>query len=201
MRKRNLMFLFLVTILALCLANRVGAVNTTLIVQPRQEAVEKVSLAVSDASSARVVGNMSSDNNVKFYITSPSGSILLSRNETTYTPFEFTATENGTYELHVDNENSNNTSVELGYSIEYSIALQVQVRTWHTVSTITTSIIAYPPPTDFIEILKELLAAISTIGSVAALYGKILRFLRWLRWRIKYRKSRTPVTIQIRVPN
>ncbi|MDH5266326.1 MAG: emp24/gp25L/p24 family protein [Candidatus Bathyarchaeota archaeon] len=160
---------------------------------------ESVELTVSDKTSADVSGNVSIvDGFVDFYVTSPSGIVLLCYNKTAFDKFSFTAVENGTYVIHLANRfSTNNITATLNYGVNFEITLHVKIPlTWHTISvwqvTLTSS-----PPVDFLEILRILVIAISTIYSLATLGEKASKLLRWFYWKIKHGKSKTPVVLSL----
>jgi len=168
------------------------------VIDPMQEATETVELTVSDNTSADVHGNVSVINGfVDFYVTSPSGIIILCYNKTSFSRFNFSATENGTYALHFANtESKNNVTATLNYGVTFEIVLQETIRpTWHTVATWQTTLITPSPYLD-IEILKILGIVISTIGSLLTLGEKVLKLIDWLYWKIKHGKSKTPVVFR-----
>jgi hypothetical protein len=154
------------------------------VVGSSNEMTEKVQL-VSDAHETdKVYGNISvSDGFIDFFVTSPSGGILLCYNKTALESFYFIAHENGTYTMHMVNDyQSENVRVRLSYALDISIVL-------------ASSFLAIPYPSnpfDWLELLKTIFTYGTGLGAVA---GAIARFLKWLRWKIKYRKSRTPVVI------
>lgn len=177
-------------------ANAIGGV---FVIGPLQEATETIELTVSDNTSADVCGNVSVINSfADFYVTSPSGNIILCYNKTSFSCFNFSAIENGTYVLHLANtESENDVTATLNYGVNFAIVLQETIRpTWHTVATWQTTIITPSPYLDILEILKILGSLILTISSLATVGKKVLKLIDWLYWKIKHGKSKTPVVFR-----
>lgn len=198
MKRRYLMFFFLAVFSALSFISTASARGGVFVIEPMQEVTEIVELTVSDKSSADVSGNVSViDGLIDFYVTSPSGNVLLRYNKTAFTRFKFDAVESGAYILHLANTwSENNVTATLDYGVNYEITLDAQMNMLASVKGGKISIV--PPPPDFInpiEILKILGLTISTIFAFAKLGDKALRFFRWVYWRLKHGKSKTPVVI------
>jgi len=190
------MLLIFLTGFSVPYANARGGV---FVIGPMREVTETVELTVSESTSADVCGNMSVINGfVDFYVTSPSGNIILCYNKTSFSCFNFSAFENGTYVLHLANtESEKDVTATLNYGVNFGIVLQETIRpTWHTVATWQTTIITPSPYLDILEILKILGIVISTIGSLATLGEKVLKLIGWLYWKIKHGKSKTPVVLR-----
>ena len=177
----------------------VSAREGVFVIGPMQETTETVELTVSENTSVDVCGNVSVINGfVDFYVTSPSGNIILCYNKTSFSCFNFSAIENGTYILHLANtESENDVTATLNYGVNFEIILQAVIHpTWRTVATWQTTIITPSPYLDILEILKILGIVISTIGSLATLGEKVLKLIGWLYWKIKHGKSKTPVVLR-----
>lgn len=164
------------------------------VIGPMQEATETVELVVSESSSANVCGNVSVINGfIDFYVTSPSGNIILCYNKTSFNCFNFSAVENGTYIMHLVNTwSENDVTATLDYGVNFEIVLQETIHTTEQTAIVTTS-----PSFDILELLKILGIIISPFVSLAVLGEKILRFLRWFYWKIKHGKSKTPVVFKL----
>lgn len=191
------MILIFLTGFSIPYANARGGV---FVISPMQEATETVELTVSDSATAEVCGNVSVINGfVDFYVTSPSGNIILCYNNTSFSPFNFSAIENGTYTLHLANTwSEKDVTATLDYGVNFEIVLHATIGlSWHTVATWQATIITPSPYLDILEILKVLSILISTFGSIVALGEKILRFFRWFYWKIKHGKSKTPVVLKL----
>ena len=198
MKKRQLVFFFLAVFLVSSFMGNASARGGVFVIEPMQEVTEIVELRVSDKSAANVSGNVSViDGFIDFYVTSPSGIVLLCYNKTPSTCFNFAVLENGAYILHLANRwSANNVTATLNYGVNYEITVGVQMNMNSDVKTLQMA--AVPPPVDFInwlEILKILGLTISTILSLAKLGGKVLNSLRGLYWKFKHGKSKTPVVI------
>ena len=176
-----------------------NAKSGVFVIGPMQEATETVELVVSQSSSANVCGKVSVINGfIDFYVTSPSGNIILCYNKTSFNCFNFSAVENGTYTLHLVNTwSENDVTATLDYGVNFEIVLQETIHTtWHTVTTWQTAIVTTSPSFDILELLKILSIIISPFVSLAVLGEKILRFFRWFYWKIKHGKSKTPVVFK-----
>lgn len=165
-------------------------------VKPMQEVTENVEVAVSNTTYVSVCGNLSVVNGfIDFYITNPSRSIILCQNRTSFSCFNFSATENGTYTLHLANiELENDVIATLNYGVNYEIILQATIHpTWHTIATWQTTIMTPMPSIDILEILK----IISGIFSLVTLVKAMSKIISRLLWWSKYRKSKTPVVFRL----
>lgn len=81
MNKRRLITVSIAVLLASFFISAVGARGGEFIIEPLQEATENIELTVSD----EVLGNLSVSNGfIDFYVTSPSGAILLCYNKTAF---------------------------------------------------------------------------------------------------------------------
>jgi len=91
-----------------------------------QEVTENVEVAVSNNMYVSVCGNLSVANGfIDFYVTNPSESIILYYKKTSFSCFNFSATENGTYVLHLANiELENDVLATLNYGVKFEIILQ-----------------------------------------------------------------------------
>jgi len=199
MRKRILIFFLLAVFLAGPFIGNVSARGGVFVVEPMQEEIEEIELTVSDKTTANVCGNFSvNDDFIDFYVTSPSGIMLLCYNKTTFNRFYFAAVENGTYVIHLSNTwSTSNVTATLNYGVNWEITLQAEISpTWHTITAWETT---FQPttPFDWIGILKVIWALVSTISALVALPKRVLNFLRWLYWKIKHGKSKTPVVISL----
>ena len=151
------------------------------IVKPMQEMIENVDVVVSNKTFVNVCGNISvAKGFIDFYITSPSRSIILYYNRTSFNWFNFSATENGTYTLHLaNNELENDVIVTLNYGVNFEVVLQATINlTWHTVGTWQTTITTHPSPIPvdkILRIIKQILDALNACGAGDAL----LAFTIW----------------------
>jgi len=201
MRKRELMFFLLAVFLVGSFIGNVSARGDVFVVDPTQEVIETIELAVSDMTSADVCGNFSViDGFIDFYVTSPSGIVLLCYNKTAFNRFNFAAVENGTYVMHLANTwSTNNVTVTLNYGANWQMTLQAEISpTWHTIS-VWEMTVQPMTPFDWTGILNWVWRLISAIPALVALPKLMLKFLRWLYWKIKHGKSKTPVVISFPV--
>ena len=116
----------------------VGIVNATreiFAVEPSAEATERVRLGVRNAIS----GNFSvSKGFIDFYITSPSGIVILCYNNTEFNVFNLTAEEEGNYTFHLVNTyQTENVNVTLTYACDIKIVIQAGVNVGYSVGTAT----------------------------------------------------------------
>lgn len=125
MRKRQLIiFLFAVFLTGSFIGNA-SARGGVLVIEPMQEVTESVALSTSES----VSGNISVEGGViDFYVTTPNGSIVICHNKTAYTPFNFTASEDGNYTMHFINSHSfSDITLTLNYSVHFVVVVQQKV--------------------------------------------------------------------------
>jgi len=193
------MLLLLAVFVAGSFICNVSARGGVFVVEPMQEVIEEIELTVSDKTSANVCGNFSvNDGVIDFYVTSPSGIMLLCYNETAFNRFNFTAVENGTYVMHLANTwSTSNATATLDYGVNWEITLQAQTSLrWHTIASWEMTV-QPTTPFDWIGILNVIWALVSTISALVALPKRVLDFVRWLYWKIKHGKPKTPVVISL----
>jgi len=188
--RRVKIFTFIALLLVSFLIATVHARGGAYTVEPTQEVTDTVKLGISDG----VVGNVSvSDGVIDFYVTSPSGFVLLWYKKTSFDTFNFTAEENGIYTMHLANTNlAENVTVILNYAVNFVIVVQTSIKldssigTAHVIGTLAT-------PFDWIGFLRTVIPLIPGLGYL----GKaVKKFWDWLNWKKKYGKSRTPVVIK-----
>ena len=111
-----------------------------------QETVENVDLGVSD----QVFGNLSvSSGYIDFFVTNPSGATVQTFHNVSSTNFNFVASENGTYSMHLENAHqAYDVTVKLDYGV--SITVNAQVRLNFGISSGFAQVIP-PPPTRPLE--------------------------------------------------
>jgi hypothetical protein len=140
----RLMKIFHVLVALLFISLFVGLVEArggTFIISPGGEVIEKIQLSPTDS----VFGNMSvSGGFVDFYVTSPSNELIYQNLKTSIDHFNFTAEENGTFEMIFANEYQfENVSVSLSYSVNFFIFVseEIHVSTYATQTTTSNGII------------------------------------------------------------
>ncbi|MFZ0966015.1 MAG: hypothetical protein WAN82_05260 [Candidatus Bathyarchaeia archaeon] len=198
MRHKSIIQVLLILLIANFFIGTVGARGGVFVIEPTKEVIDTVELTVSNNTSANVCGNLSViDGFIDFYVTSPSGIVLLCYNRTALNRFNFTAVENGTYLLHLRNTlSANNITATLDYGVNWQIALHGEVSlTWHT-SAVWKMAIENPTPFDWIAILKWIWGLIAAVPTINELRKILLDFLRRLYWKKKHGKSTTPVVIK-----
>jgi len=131
------MKLIYVLLLALLLSLFIGLVEArggTFVIIPSGEVIENVQLSPPDS----VFGNMSvSSGFVRFFITNPSNEVVYLNPKTSLDHFNFTADENGTFEMHFVNEyQSENVNLTLSYSVNFFVVVNEEIHI--SVSTSTT---------------------------------------------------------------
>jgi hypothetical protein len=100
----------------------VSAVSQTIVVEAEHEIVEPISLNAEDEISGRisVVGGANDD--IDFYITSPTGEAVMPKEKVSVKDFRFTASRGGTYELHFDNSlSTERKTVSFNYDVRHYI--------------------------------------------------------------------------------
>ena len=133
--------LFCVLVALLFVGLFVGIVEArggTFVISPSGEAIEKVQLSPPDS----VFGNMSvSGGFVEFFVTNPSNEVIYQNLKTSLDHFNFTADENGTFQMHFVNEyQSENVSVSLSYSVNFFVLVSVEIHiSTFTITTQTTT--------------------------------------------------------------
>jgi len=122
MRKRQVIVFLLAVFLAGSFIGNASARGGIFVIEPVQEITENVALGVSDS----VFGNISVEGGViDFYVTKPNGSIIFWHNDTAYTDFNFTASEDGNYTMHFINSLSfSNITLTLNYSVHFVVVIQ-----------------------------------------------------------------------------
>jgi len=163
-----------------------NARGCTFVISPMQEVTEMVNLAVYENMHIEVRGNISVDNGfVDFYVTNPSGNIIFCCNKTSFSWFNFSAIENGTYTMHLANTAENDVTATLNYGVNFEVVLQQTIR---IIGTPQITVVTPSPFWDVWGIIMEIILKIIT----PAIIPEIPSFFRWLRWIKKYRKPRTP---------
>jgi len=197
MKKKSIILIFLILSIADIFIGTVDARGGVFVIEPTNEIIDSVDLAVSNNTSANVCGNLSViDGFVDFYVTSPSGVVLLCYNKTASNRFNFTAMENGTYLLHLRNTSpANDVTATLNYGVNWQIVLHEEIHlTWHT-STVLEMAIASPTPFDWIGFFNEYIYPLIVVSLPMVI--KILeRIWRERKWKKKYREPRTPSDIK-----
>jgi hypothetical protein len=109
--------LLCVAIVAVLFVPNARADGGAFVIQPKQDVVENWNANVG-WSYTNVWGNFSANAPVDFFITDPSGTNLVSYNDTSSTTFNFVPQGSGTYQLHMANTHSTeNVTVALNYHV------------------------------------------------------------------------------------
>lgn len=161
MGKQKLLVFFAIFLVGYFI-NSVNARGGAFVIEPMQVVTESVELKAAD----KVSGNLSvSDGFVDFYITSPSGDVLISDNKTVFDSFNFTVKENGNYTFHFINSLSEKTvTAVLSYGITFTVNSEIDMN--FGLSTGVATVVAPPPPLD------------SPDAGLDDLYAKYLNSLR-----------------------
>jgi hypothetical protein len=135
-------YVLLALLLVSLLVGLVEARGGTFVISPTAEAIE-TTIPLSPPDS--VFGNMSvSSGFVEFFVTNPSNEIIYQNLKTSFDQFNFTADENGTYQMHFVNlYQSGNVTVSLSYSINFFIfsSVTIHISSFSTQSTTSGGII------------------------------------------------------------
>ncbi|MFQ6086813.1 MAG: emp24/gp25L/p24 family protein [Candidatus Bathyarchaeia archaeon] len=116
-----LVFCFLLGVFTLSI-NVVGAVSRTIYVDGEQEKIEGISLRVDDEVSGSISVIGGSNNDIDFYITDPDGEAVVPKERVGVKDFRFTASKEGTYELHFDNSfSTDRKTVTFNYDVRHFI--------------------------------------------------------------------------------
>lgn len=164
----------------------VNARGGVFVIKPRQEVTDSVELMVSDATSVEVYGNLSvADGFVDFYVTSPSGMVLLCYNKTAFSTFKFVANENGTYVLHLANRwSQSNVTVRLHYRVHWKII--VEEKTGIGTSTENVQLITSPPlpPINIPDVISLLATIVSLLYYILKILG--VKIYLYRKENVKY---------------
>ncbi|MEM3699861.1 MAG: hypothetical protein QXL57_03210 [Candidatus Bathyarchaeia archaeon] len=195
--KLSCAILFLLAAFSVPCVNARGGV---FVIGPMQKEVETVELTVSESMHADVCGNISVVNGyIDFYVTNPSGGIILCYNKVSFGCFNFSAVENGTYVLHLANaESENDVTATLNYGVNFKVFVQ-ETLSWHTVATWRVEVTP-TFPFDIVGILTQIIVSITLLYYLASLGEKIVGLIRWFYWRAKHGKSKTPVILKLIKP-
>jgi hypothetical protein len=186
-----------IVILLACfsLLGRAYASAETLVVDPGQEVIR----TVDSHGCVSICGNLSvTQGYVDFFITGPSGKVLLLYNKTPFTDFNVTTVENGTYAFHIANTWSPNaTVVTLCYGKNFEVVLQENLKIWHDVSTWTfVTSTPTPPMFPFGEQIMQFLLTMLGGVLVTVLSALLIDVIRERRQKWKDGESKTPVVIK-----
>jgi len=187
---KRLLITLLAVLLAVFFIDVVDASGGVFIIEPAQEITENVMLTPS----SEVTGNVSVSNGlIDFYITNPSGNLVLCINQTEFNTFNFIADEYGNYTMHLRNTNQReNVTVKLCYCINLFVAVQSTLSFNSNVSTPTTIITI-----NWTAIFQLIMSFFAGLGSLGGFLLKLKKYLerkkREREWKKKYEKSRTPV--------
>jgi hypothetical protein len=197
---KKLPIMLLVVLSAVSLIGAAYARGGVFVIEPTKEIIDSVELMVSDSTSANVCGSLSVvDGFVDFYVTSPSGVILLCYNRTALNRFNFTATENGTYVLHLRNTSpTNNVTATLNYGVNWQITLREETHlTWH-VASVWQATIASPTPFDWIGFFNTYIYQfiLASLPIFYKILEKLIKYWRERPWKKKYKEIRTPSDIK-----
>jgi hypothetical protein len=148
--KKTLLFpsLLCIAIVAVLFVPDTNARGRICVIQPNHEVTENVNATITSTSSVSVAGKISTNSSIDFYVTNPSGAILLSYPATNDTSFDFALKENGTYQMHLVNTHSTeNVTVVLTYGFNYVFTFSDVSRTEETVQfSAVTPLPPFPPP-------------------------------------------------------
>lgn len=196
MKKRLLIFTFAILLVSFLVAT-VNATGGVFVIEPTKEMTDSVELVISDGISVNVCGNLSVvDGFVDFYVASPSGVVLLCYNRTALDRFNFTATENGTYVLHLRNTSpTNNVTATLDYGVNKQFSCYGEIPlTWH-VAEVWQAAIASPTPFDWIGFFNTYIYQLILV-LLPLCIGILGKYLKERPWKKKYKEIRTPSDIK-----
>jgi len=190
--KRKIIFITIAFVLASLYVASVQARGATFIVEPAREAVDTAQLNISEGA----VGNVSVENGfVDFYITSPSGLVILCYNKIAFESFNFTAEENGTYTMHLANNNQEaSVSVLLYYVVKFNVVLKADINAGFSLGKAT--VLPSPvltPPFDWTEVVGLL----KTVGYLIALTAQAIHEA-WKRWKDRNWQKKYKDVVRVR---
>jgi len=174
--KRKLLPVLLTVLLGISFLGKVHARGGVFLIEPMQEVIDSIELTVSEKTSANISGNiLVADGIIDFYVTSPSGIVILCYNKTASNRFDFAAKENGTYVMHLANTwSTNNVTATLDYGVNWKITLQVAMTfhaTSNTVVATETALVGPSPINNIIEILKAISLIATIISTILGIFG------------------------------
>lgn len=187
-------FSFLVLLLLSLTIDTAEATTEILSIEPMQGISKIVKLAISESVSGRF---LVSNGTIDFFVTDPDESVIFSYEQSGNAQFNFTASKNGNYTMHLVNSISlTKVLVEFAYGVNYVVVLQENIKAWYNLGTWSTTLV-----TPLIQPPLDLLAILSALLTVLAIGEKITKGFRWLFGRLwwiwKYRKPRTPVDVNL----
>lgn len=163
------------------------------------EPMTEIIKSVESGGCVNIKGNLSiTDGLVDFYVTSPSGIVLLIYNKTGLTDFNITCLENGNYTFHIVNSwSTNNVTATLWYGRNFEVTMQENIRTWHDITSWTfTASTAATPTFPWAEPLMKSLGSILSSILVTVLSALLIDYLRERHQKWKNGKPNTPVVIR-----
>lgn len=173
MSKRKLLPVLLAVFLAISFTGKVDAGGDVFLIEPKREVIKNIELTVSDKTSANVSGSVSVTKGfIDFYITSPSGIVLLCYNKTAFKRFNFAAKENGTYVIHLVNTwSANNVTATLNYGVNRKITLQEKINAKSSTDVTIEPVLVTPSPIDILEILQIVYLAVMIVSGILSIFG------------------------------
>lgn len=185
-----------IVILLVCfsLFKIVYASAETLVVETGQEVIR----TVDSHGCVSICGNLSvTQGYVDFFVTGPSGNVLLLCNKTAFTEFNVTTVENGTYAFHIANMWSPNaTVVTLCYGKNFEVVLQENLKIWLDVSMWTFVASTPTPMFPSGEQITQFLLTVFIGVLVKVLSAPVIDVIRERRQKWKDGESKTPVVIK-----
>jgi hypothetical protein len=143
------LILFSVIVLLLALGTQAASARGGIfVVEPKREVVEEINLSAGAGVSSEVVGDLSVTNgSIDFWITSPSGVVVLYDHKIANNSFGFVAKENGNYTMHMSNTYlTQNVTVTLNYGINMNIIAVANLNVGTSASVGVARVVAPPPP-------------------------------------------------------
>lgn len=112
------------------------------VLEPNQEATDRIYLTVSSEAVGTVLVNNSLP--IDFWVTDPSGTMLLGYDRFGNISFRFVADKNGNYTMHLKNAyQAQNVTVVLDYSLNFVVVLQESIKIQASAGVAK---VASPPP-------------------------------------------------------
>lgn len=186
--EKSLLVIIVSLFLAVFLVSQVYGWETVYVVKSNHEATEIIPLTPSSS----VVGNVSANGLIDFYVSSPSGSIVYCSNQVTFSPFSFTASENGNYTLHIANNNqTDSVTATLRYSKNLVVVLSSEIRVNSAVG--TTVIPATATSIDWVTLIVSSPIAVWALKNLRKIGRGLKKLVTWFRWWKRYRKPQDPI--------
>jgi hypothetical protein len=142
------LILFLCVVLLLVLKTQaVDASGDIFVIEPKQQAIEEVNLSTGAGVSSELVGDLFVTNgSIDFWITAPSGIVLVNESNIADSRFSFFAKENGSHTMHLSNSYlTQNVTVTLKYGVNMIVNLYSNINVGMDMRSEVAKVVVLPP--------------------------------------------------------